>query len=98
LNYLINIGDNFWDNGSLFCGNYWDNYDGTDINDDGIGDLPNNIKGGGRQDHYPFVYEWDPPEKPNTPLGTQEGRIRKEYSYQTSTTDLKGDRIQYGWD
>jgi parallel beta-helix repeat protein len=27
---------NIWDNGT--CGNYWSNYNGTDINEDGIGD------------------------------------------------------------
>ena len=29
---------NLWDNGSL--GNYWENYNGTDANGDGIGDSP----------------------------------------------------------
>jgi Periplasmic copper-binding protein (NosD) len=39
--------DNFWDNGTM--GNYWDNYNGTDINGDGIGDSPYTIIG----------YKWD---------------------------------------
>jgi len=89
---------NIWDNGLLFGGNFWKDYSGIDNNNDGFGDIPNNIVGGGSQDHYPLIYQWDPPEKPNTPTGSINGKIRKEYSYQTSTTDPKGDRIQYGWD
>jgi len=30
--------NNQWDNGSI--GNYWDDYSGVDLNDDGIGDIP----------------------------------------------------------
>jgi parallel beta-helix repeat protein len=39
--------DNFWDNGTI--GNYWDDYNGTDINEDGVGDSPYTI----------IVYKWD---------------------------------------
>lgn len=46
---------NYWDNGSI--GNYWDDYGGNDINDDGIGDTPHIVPGsGGNQDNYPI---WD---------------------------------------
>ncbi|TFF98362.1 MAG: hypothetical protein EU547_01680, partial [Promethearchaeota archaeon] len=46
---------NQWDNGSI--GNYWDDYSGVDIDNDGIGDAPYNISGdGGGQDHFPI---WD---------------------------------------
>ena len=44
---------NQWDNGSI--GNYWDDYSGFDLNDDGIGDSPYNILGSaGSQDNYPI--------------------------------------------
>ena len=36
------VSSNFWDNGSL--GNHWDNYNGSDINHDGIGETPYTIK------------------------------------------------------
>ncbi len=39
-------------------GNFWDNYTGSDPNDDGIGNIPYNISGdGNRQDLYPIC--WD---------------------------------------
>jgi len=36
--------NNFWNNSEI--GNLWDNYTGTDLNSDGIGDQPHNITGG----------------------------------------------------
>ncbi|GAH14700.1 unnamed protein product, partial [marine sediment metagenome] len=57
-NFINNSFDNSinqWDNGTL--GNYWDDYQGSDLDDDGIGDTPYIIPGmGGRQDNYPI---WD---------------------------------------
>jgi len=41
-----------WDNGGK--GNYWSNYNGTDSNDDGIGDIPY-IIGGAYKDNYPLM-------------------------------------------
>lgn len=40
---------NFWDNGTI--GNYWSDYNGTDINTDGIGDQPYFIMGLELTDH-----------------------------------------------
>jgi len=50
-------GKNYWDNGTI--GNYWDDYNGTDLNGDGIGDTPYPIPPG--FDHYPIV-DLSPPE------------------------------------
>ncbi len=45
--------DNRWDNRTI--GNYWDDYNGNDNNDDGIGDIPYNISGSaGGVDRYPI--------------------------------------------
>jgi hypothetical protein len=42
-----------WDNGVI--GNFWDNYTGSDPDDDGIGNTPHLIPGdGGAQDNKPI--------------------------------------------
>jgi parallel beta-helix repeat protein len=46
------IGSNIWDNG--LEGNYWSNYNGTDGNQDGIGDTPYIIDAN-NTDHYPLM-------------------------------------------
>lgn len=52
---IINGRTVYWDNGSI--GNYWDDYDGVDANDDGIGDSPYYIYYANRsKDNYPI---WD---------------------------------------
>jgi len=46
--------NNQWDNGTI--GNYWDDYYGEDINDDGIGDVVYSISGSaGAQDNFPII-------------------------------------------
>jgi hypothetical protein len=39
-----------------------------------------------------------PPATPNKPSGSTSGKIGTTYSYSTSTTDLNGDKVKYGWD
>lgn len=46
--------DNEWDNGTL--GNFWDDYDGVDANNDGIGDTPYDVPPVGYSvDNYPLM-------------------------------------------
>jgi nitrous oxidase accessory protein len=45
-----------WDNGSQ--GNYWNVYNGTDVNGDGIGDTPFLIDSG-NSDNYPLMIPYD---------------------------------------
>ncbi|GAH46081.1 unnamed protein product, partial [marine sediment metagenome] len=54
---------NRWDNGSH--GNYWDNYTGSDEDENGIGDTPYNITGSAlNKDHYPIIFiDKQPPSK-----------------------------------
>jgi len=46
-------GNNTWHTGKY--GNYWSDYNGTDANDDGIGNTPYNLTGGDNQDLYPLM-------------------------------------------
>jgi parallel beta-helix repeat protein len=50
------IGDsiNTWDNGFPSGGNYWSDYNGTDVNNDGIGDTPYIIDAN-NTDYYPLM-------------------------------------------
>jgi parallel beta-helix repeat protein len=52
----------FWDNGSE--GNHWSDYNGTDSNQDGIGDTPYIIDEN-NTDHYPLMVQYVIPEFPS---------------------------------
>ena len=46
-------GTNIWDNGYSSGGNYWNDYTGDDLNNDGIGDTPYSFVN--KQDNYPLI-------------------------------------------
>ncbi len=52
---------NTWQNPTIGEGNYWDDYNGTDSDKDGIGDTPYNISGSDNQDLYPLMNIFGPP-------------------------------------
>ncbi|MCD6485157.1 MAG: hypothetical protein J7L47_08625, partial [Candidatus Odinarchaeota archaeon] len=50
------VHPNSWDNGTF--GNYWSDYNGTDANEDGIGDTPYYINDD-NVDHYPLMFRFE---------------------------------------
>ena len=56
--YLVNSHNNTWDNGCE--GNYWDDYNGTDSDEDGIGDTEYTIDED-NIDRFPLMkLSWNP--------------------------------------
>lgn len=53
--HVYSESDNFFYNTNLKQGNYYDDYNGVDKNNDGIGDTPYNISGEKCQDVYPLT-------------------------------------------
>lgn len=51
--YDTTVQLNSWDDG--IEGNWWHDYTGFDSNNDGIGDIPYDVPGGGSKDWYPLV-------------------------------------------
>ncbi len=101
-NFLANTqnaedGDiNVWDNGYPSGGNYWDDYNGTDENSDGIGDTPYYIPGGNNVDRYPLMKPWEnkPPTTP-TVNGPTVGKPGLEYDFTFSTQDPESNNVSY---
>ena len=67
---LDNGTNNQW---NLDIGNYWDDYGGTDLDDDGIGDTPYTVGGSaGTKDYFPIWDDGDETsygETPEIPFG-----------------------------
>lgn len=91
--------ENVWDDGKE--GNYWDDYIGTDINKDGIGDTPYKVEPldieGINVDHKPFMEKngWLEPPHISSISGNDNGKAGKKYMYTFSATDPYGYDLFY---
>jgi parallel beta-helix repeat protein len=101
-------GGNLWDNCYPSGGNYWDDYNGTDSDGDGLGDTPYEIWGYDNHadpiiqgyDRYPFMQSIDQTNVP--PLCTEfsgpDGKPRKTYYYSIELVDPDGEAYYYKLD
>ena len=84
--------NNTWDNGYPSGGNFWDDYNGTDDDGDGIGDTPYSIPVGDNMDRFPLGNF-----RPDTPVinGPTHGKPGVDYNYTFVTNDPEGDDVWY---
>jgi parallel beta-helix repeat protein len=61
--------NNTWDAGSSIRGNFWSDYNGTDTDDDGMGDTPYIIDAY-NQDNYPVIFPFEIPPPTQSPSPT----------------------------
>ena len=100
LNNSKNVNDsnnedsNKWHNDYINQGNYFDDYNGSDNNYDGIGDFPYQIPGGSSIDNYPLMSLFGPPSAEfNFSVSDRDVIFNATLSY-----DYSGIIITYNWD
>ena len=95
------IGDNNWDKDHIIGGNYWDDYTGSDNNNDGLGDIGYGIDGLGNTDRFPLMSPGFIPNKepiaefsflPQSPFISQEVTFNSSLSF-----DPDGEIVNWTW-
>lgn len=101
----ISTGENSWSitktsdsniiKGPHTGGNYWDDYNGNDTDEDGIGEEIYSIDGGASKDYLPLMYRL-PTANPGGPYKASTG---EEITFDgTDSTSPDGEIISYVWD
>lgn len=80
-------GDNIWNYLHPFGGNYWDDYEGTDTNGDGIGETPYEIMGDFVPmgfDNYPWIekHKWNDHAVIKSISGPSTGKPEEKYDFE----------------
>lgn len=98
-NHVQANGVNYWDNGNLIGGNYWDDYTGMDYNGDGFGDQPYIINGDENKDNYPLMMkdQWIRPDLDVTVIIPEFGFIHNEMQFEVTATGGLPEYTYY-WD
>ena len=83
----------FWNN--AYVGNYWDDYKGKDLNNDGIGDSPYRVSANS--------YDWKPLMQPANPKGDDDGdkldnALEIYYNTNPLCNDTDSDGLPDGWE
>jgi parallel beta-helix repeat protein len=81
---------NIWNDSYPSGGNFWDDYNGTDEDGDGIGDTPYMIPGGENQDYYPLMKPYDNDTiPPITTISTNPSGPNGDNGWYISTINVK---------
>ena len=85
---------NAWDDGYPSGGNYWSDYDGSDANNNGIGDTQYIIDAN-NTDYYPLMNPWTPPDIAVTNVAFVKTVIGKGYTGSVNLTlENQGNKIE----
>jgi parallel beta-helix repeat protein len=94
---------NFWDNGNQTGGNYWDDYTGSDEDQDGFGDDPYPIAGNGNNfDNYPLMQPLLNTTENQLPIvsfsySPETPSCKDMISFTDESTDPDGSLIAWKW-